>query len=86
MTGRVPPAVPPPCPACDATLDALTASGLGPDEYLSGAGTPAYHCPRCGAAVERATTAAGWHWRLVPEWLAVRLRKARVYDAEHPAG
>lgn len=81
---------PAPCPACRTPLDAITAAGLDIDQYTFGCDTPTCRCPHCGAVLDRVTPLVafgpGWHWRLNHDWLAERLGKARLYDAQHPAG
>lgn len=79
---------PMPCPACLRPLDALTAAGTDIDSYRFGAETSIYRCPDCGAVLERVVPffaiGLGWHWQLNHPWLAERLRRARLYDGEHP--
>ncbi|MFO0881287.1 MAG: hypothetical protein U0840_28610 [Gemmataceae bacterium] len=78
---------PMPCPACLRPLDALTAAGGDIDSYRFSADTPVYHCPDCGAVLDRVVPifaiGPGWHWQLNHSWLADRLRKARLYDEQH---
>lgn len=80
---------PVPCPACQTPVDAVTAAGLDIDEYLLGQDTLTYRCPHCQAVLDRITPliafGPGWHWQLHHDWLADRLRKAHLYDQEHPA-
>ncbi len=79
---------PVPCPACKTPVDAIAAAGLDIEQYTFGPATPAYRCPHCGAVLDRVTPLVafgpGWHWGLNHPWLAERLSKARLYDAEHP--
>ena len=81
---------PVPCPACRTPVDAITAAGLDLDQYTFDARTPGYRCPHCGAVLDRVTPLVafgpGWHWELNRPWLADRLRRAGLYDAEHPTG
>jgi hypothetical protein len=78
---------PVPCPACEAPVDAVTASGRDIDEYPFGREPPTYRCPHCAAVLDRVTPLVafgpGWHWQLNHEWLTERLRRARLYDREH---
>lgn len=66
----------------------VAAARLDLDEYTFGPATPAYRCPHCGAVLDRVTPLVafgpGWHWALNHAWLAGRLRRAELYDAEHP--
>jgi hypothetical protein len=79
---------PVPCPACKVPVDAITAGGRDVNEYPFGRKPPAYRCPHCAAVLDRVTPliafGPGWHWALNYEWLADRLRKAALYDKEHP--
>jgi hypothetical protein len=79
---------PAPCPACLQPLDALAAAGVDVDAYRFDAETPACRCPHCGAVLDRVVplfaAGPGWHWQLNHSWLAGRLRRARLYDREHP--
>lgn len=79
---------PVPCPACRTPVDAITAAGLDIDQYTFGPATPAYRCPHCEAVLDRVTPLVafgpGWLWQLNHPWLAGQLRKAELYDAEHP--
>jgi hypothetical protein len=81
---------PVPCPACETPVDAVTAAGLGLDQYTFSPATPAYRCPHCGAVLDRVTPLVafgpGWDWALNREWLAGRLEKARRYETGHPRG
>ena len=81
---------PVPCPACTVPVDAVTAAGLDVDQYAFGCKSPDYRCPHCRAVLDRVTPLVafgpGWHWELNRSWLADRLRRADLYDAEHPGG
>jgi hypothetical protein len=72
------------CPACLTGVDAISAAGIGVDEYRFGEEKHEYRCPHCGAELEQVVPvlSAGppWHWALRHGWLAERLERARLYD------
>ena len=79
---------PMPCPACSTPLSALTAAGTDIDAYQFGEQKCAFRCPQCMAELEQIVplfgSGPGWYWQLKRDWLAERLRKANLYDQEHP--
>jgi hypothetical protein len=72
------------CPACLQPADAISAAGIGVDEYRFGQVKHDYRCPHCGAELEQIVPAFAlgppWHWALKHAWLAFELEKARLYD------
>ncbi len=44
---------PVPCPACQTPVNAFQAAGIGLDEYDGGTTRYDFHCPACGAEVDR---------------------------------
>jgi hypothetical protein len=80
---------PSPCPACREPVNALDAAGIDLDAYQFGKEKTSCCCPACGAELEQvvpvfAFAGPGWHWELQYGWLVERLRRARIYDQQHP--
>jgi hypothetical protein len=79
-----------PCPACERPLNVLDAAGLDIDRYdCDGADEPPFHCPGCGAVLERslplfAHGGPPWSWRLDSEWPRARLEGTTRPPGEAP--
>lgn len=73
------------CPACLKPTDAISAAGIGIDDYRFDAVIGHdYRCPSCRAQLEQVVPVLSvgppWHWQLRQTWLTQRLEKARLYD------